>query len=57
MFSLVAWIIFGVLLFGRWRWGWRGYRAVRMTLTGMGFLVLAFFGTKFVLEMIFHRTI
>ena len=55
--SVVAWIIFGVLLFGRWRWGWRGYRAVRMTLTGMGFLVLAFFGTKFVLEMIFHRVV
>jgi ABC-type uncharacterized transport system permease subunit len=53
--SLVAWIIFGVLLFGRWRWGWRGHRAVRLTLTGMGILLLAFFGSKFALEMVFHR--
>ena len=54
--SLVAWIIFGVLLFGRWHWGWRGNRAVRMTLTGMAILLLAFFGSKFVIEEIFHRS-
>jgi ABC-type uncharacterized transport system permease subunit len=53
--SLIAWIIFGVLLVGRWRWGWRGHRAVRMTLTGMAILLLAFFGSKFVLEQILHR--
>ena len=53
--SLIAWIMFGVLLFGRRRWGWRGNRAVRMTLTGMAILLLAFFGSKFVLEMILHR--
>jgi ABC-type uncharacterized transport system permease subunit len=53
--SLVAWIIFGVLLAGRWRWGWRGNRAVRLTLTGMAILLLAFFGSKFVLELIMHR--
>jgi ABC-type uncharacterized transport system permease subunit len=53
--SLVAWIVFGVLLVGRWRWGWRGRRAVNLTLLGMAILVLAFFGSKFVLEMILHR--
>jgi hypothetical protein len=53
--SLVAWIIFGVLLIGRWRWGWRGHRAVNLTLLGMVILLLAFFGSKFVLEMILHR--
>ncbi|MGH8112187.1 MAG: cytochrome C assembly family protein [Rhodanobacteraceae bacterium] len=53
--SIVAWIIFGVLLFGRWRWGWRGHRAVYLTLTGMVILLLAFFGSKFVLEQILHR--
>jgi len=53
--SLVAWIIFGVLLAGRWRWGWRGRRAVNLTLAGMAILLLAFFGSKFVLEMILHR--
>jgi ABC-type uncharacterized transport system permease subunit len=54
--SIVAWIVFGVLLFGRWRHGWRGRRAVNMTLAGMAILLLAFFGSKFVLEVILHRT-
>ncbi len=54
--SIVAWLVFGVLLYGRWRHGWRGTRAVNLTLIGMAVLVLAFFGSKFVLEMILHRT-
>jgi ABC-type uncharacterized transport system permease subunit len=54
--SIAAWIVFGILLFGRWRWGWRGRRAVRLTLAGMAILLLAFFGSKFVLEVILHRT-
>ena len=54
--SIVAWIVFGVLLWGRWRHGWRGIRAVNLTLIGMGILLLAFFGTKLVLELILHRT-
>ncbi len=53
--SLVAWIIFGALLIGRWRWGWRGRRAIYLTLLGMAILLLAFFGSKFVLELILHR--
>jgi ABC-type uncharacterized transport system permease subunit len=54
--SIVAWIVFGVLLAGRWRYGWRGRRAVNMTLAGMTILLLAFFGTKFVLEVVLGRT-
>ena len=53
--SIVAWLVFGVLLWGRWRHGWRGRRAVNMTLSGMAILLLAFFGSKFVLEVILHR--
>ena len=53
--SIVAWIVFGILLFGRWRWGWRGSRAVQLTLAGMVILLLAFFGSKFVLEVILKR--
>lgn len=53
--SAIAWIVFGVLLIGRWRWGWRGTRAVYLTLAGMIVLLLAFFGSKFVLEMVLHR--
>lgn len=55
--SIVAWLVFGVLLYGRWRHGWRGQRAVNLTLIGMATLVLAFFGSKFVLELILHRAI
>jgi ABC-type uncharacterized transport system permease subunit len=53
--SIAAWLVFGILLFGRWRWGWRGRRAVRMTLAGMVVLLLAFFGSKFVLELVLKR--
>ena len=54
--SLLSWLAFGVLLLGRWRYGWRGAIAVRWTLTAMALLVLAFFGSKFVLELVLHRT-
>jgi len=53
--SIAAWVVFGILLFGRWRWGWRGRRAVRLTLAGMAILLLAFFGSKFVLEVVLNR--
>jgi len=49
--------VFGTLLYGRWRHGWRGRRAVNLTLIGMAVLVLAFFGSKFVLELILHRPV
>ena len=55
--SIVAWLVFGILLFGRWRHGWRGQRAVNLTLIGMAVLLLAFFGSKAVLELILHRGI
>ncbi|MBS0591388.1 MAG: cytochrome c biogenesis protein CcsA, partial [Proteobacteria bacterium] len=32
--SVAAWLVFGTLLFGRWRHGWRGRRAVNLTLAG-----------------------
>ena len=53
--SIASWIVFGTLLFGRWRWGWRGDRAVRLTLIGMVVLLLAFFGSKYVLELVLNR--
>lgn len=55
--SILAWVVFGVLLAGRWRHGWRGKRAVNMTLAGMAVLLLAFFGSKFVLEVVLQRTV
>ncbi len=53
--SLIAWLIFGVLLIGRMRFGWRGRSAVRWTLSGFGILAAAYFGVKFVLEDLFGR--
>lgn len=50
--SIIAWIFFAVLLWGRWRYGWRGRLAVRWTLAGYGVLILAYFGSKLVLELI-----
>lgn len=53
--SVIAWLVFGALLLGRLRHGWRGPFAVRMVLTGMLVLLLAFFGSKFVLELVLDR--
>jgi ABC-type uncharacterized transport system permease subunit len=53
--SVLSWLAFGGLLLGRWRYGWRGSTAVRWTLTAMALLVLAFFGSKFVLELVLNR--
>jgi ABC-type uncharacterized transport system permease subunit len=53
--SLIAWLLFGVLLMGRLRFGWRGRSAVRWTLWGFGILAVAYFGVKFVLEYLFGR--
>ena len=53
--SALAWAVFGVLLFGRMRFGWRGRRAVRFVLSGIVLLVLAYFGSKFVLELVLQR--
>jgi ABC-type uncharacterized transport system permease subunit len=53
--SLIAWLLFGVLLIGRVRFGWRGRSAVRWTLSGFGVLAVAYFGVKFVLEDVLGR--
>jgi len=53
--SVIAWVLFGMLLIGRVRYGWRGRSAVRWTLSGFGFLVLSYFGSKFVLEYLLGR--
>lgn len=55
VFGIVSWLIFGGLLLGRRLWGWRGRVALRWTLSGFLALVLAYLGTKFVLELILHR--
>jgi ABC-type uncharacterized transport system permease subunit len=53
--SLVAWTIFALLLWGRYRFGWRGKKALQWTIGGFLVLLLAYFGSKAVLELILHR--
>lgn len=53
--SISAWLIFGVLLWGRWRHGWRGRSAIRWALAGYAMLILAYFGSKMILEQIFGK--
>ena len=53
--TLMAWGIFGTLLAGHhWR-GWRGQRAIRFTLMGFGLLLLGFYGSKLVLELVLQK--
>jgi len=50
--SIIAWFVFLILLLGHWKLGWRGRTAIRWTLSGFVSLMLAYFGSKFVLEII-----
>lgn len=52
VFSIAAWLVFAALLWGRYRLGWRGLTAVKMTLTGIVLLAIGFFGSKLVLELV-----
>lgn len=54
--SIIAWIIFSGLLLGRLRYGWRGNIAIQWTLIGFVLLLMAYFGSKLVLELILKKT-
>lgn len=54
VFSLLAWAVFAVLLWGRHQLGWRGSTAIRFTLTGFVLLIVGFYGSKFVLEFLLN---
>lgn len=53
--AALGWVVYAVLLLGRWHLGWRGRTAVRFTLGGFALLVLGYFGSKFVLEVVLGR--
>ena len=55
IFTILSWLIFGGLLLGRQLNGWRGRTAIGWTLAGFVLLLLAYVGSKFVLEVILHR--
>lgn len=53
--SIAAWLVFATLLIGRWRFGWRGRTAIRWTMGGFVTLLLAYLGSKLVLEVLLDR--
>ena len=55
LFGFISWGVFAVLLWGHYYYGWRGRTAVRWTVSGFVFLMLAYLGSKFVLEVLLHR--
>lgn len=55
LFAFISWLIFAALLYGRRRHGWRGRLALRWTLAGFLSLLLAYVGSRFVLEVILGR--
>jgi ABC-type uncharacterized transport system permease subunit len=55
IFSILSWLTFAALLVGRHYFGWRGKRAVRVLYAGSGLLLLAYVGSRFVLEVILGR--
>ena len=55
VFSVLGWVVFAGLLAGRRAFGWRGPRATRWLYAGAGLLLLAYVGSRFVLEVMLHR--
>ncbi|OGS91023.1 MAG: cytochrome C biogenesis protein [Gallionellales bacterium GWA2_60_18] len=55
LFGFISWAVFAVLLWGHYSYGWRGRTAVRWTVGGFALLLLAYLGSKFVLEVLLHR--
>ena len=55
VFAILSWLIFAALLTGRRLRGWRGRTALRWTLGGFAALLLAYVGSRFVLEVILGR--
>ena len=55
VFGSVSWLMFGVLLAGRYFRGWRGRTALRWTMVGFITTMLAYIGSRFVMEVLLHR--
>lgn len=53
--SLIAWAVFVVLLWGHYRYGWRGKIALKWSISGFTLLMLAYFGSKFVIELVLQK--
>ncbi|MDE2599696.1 MAG: cytochrome c biogenesis protein CcsA [Rhodocyclaceae bacterium] len=56
VFAVLSWLIFAGLLLGRHLRGWRGQLALRWTLAGFVALLLAYIGSRFVIEVLLGRS-
>lgn len=56
VFSVLSWLTFAILLIGRAQFGWRGRRAVRVLYAGAALLLLAYVGSRFVMEIMLGRS-
>lgn len=50
VFSILAWLVFGLIILGRMTKGWRGEKLISLTIAGMTFLAIGYLGSKIVLE-------
>ncbi len=57
VFSILGWCVFAALLAGRSAFGWRGPQATRWLYAGAGLLLLAYVGSRFVMEVVLHRAV
>ncbi len=57
VFSMLGWLVFAALLAGRRAFGWRGRRATRWVYAGVGLLLLAYVGSRFVIEVVLQRAV
>lgn len=56
VFALLSWLTYAGLLMGRKRYGWRGRTAIAWSLTGFVMLILAYIGSKVVLQLLLGRS-
>ena len=52
IFTILAWLSYALVLFGRFQFGWRGKKSIMISLLAFAFLILAYLGTKFVVEIV-----
>ena len=52
IFTILAWLSYSLVLFGRVQFGWRGKKSIIISLLAFAFLILAYLGTKFVVEVV-----
>lgn len=52
IFTILAWLSYALVLFGRVQFGWRGKKSITISLLAFAFLILAYLGTKFVVEIV-----